>query len=134
MPNINTMKKSNFLKKEDVDPPVLVTIATVDEQNVAKEGAPEEMKWCLHLDELDKPVVLNFTNMQIIARITGSEETEEWSGQQIVLYNDPNVSFGGKIIGGIRVRAPRKNTTPGSTTAKPKPAVPFEEEDGLEPF
>lgn len=133
MPNINTMKKSNFLKKEEVDPARLVTIATVDEQNIAKEGAPEELKWCLHVDELDKPLVLNSTNMQIIARITGSEETDEWSGQQIVLYNDPNVSFGGKIVGGIRVRAPKNKS---ATKPSAKPTVPFDkdDEDGLEPF
>jgi hypothetical protein len=34
-----------------------------------------------------------------------------------VLYNDPNVSFGGKITGGIRVRKP-KNQAARSATEK----------------
>jgi hypothetical protein len=74
---------------------------------VAKEGAPEELRYCLSFHETDKPMVLNNTNGQIIAQITKSEETDAWPGHKIVLYDDPNVSFGGKLVGGIRVRAPR---------------------------
>lgn len=65
------------------------------------------MRWALHFRELDKPMILNSTNGQIIAKITGSEESDDWDGKQIVLYHDPNVSFGGKLVGGIRVRAPK---------------------------
>lgn len=119
MPNISVLKTSKFLKKEDCEPPILVTIKACTEENVAKEGAPEESKWCLHFNEVEKPMVLNSTNGQIIAGITGSDNTDDWNGHKVVLYNDPNVSFGGKLIGGIRCRAPRQ---PKATTAKPAPA------------
>ena len=119
--NINQLKNSNFLKKEDVEPAKLVTIEDCSQVNVAKEGAPEEMRWALYFKEMDKPLILNSTNGQIIAKITGSEESDDWYGQKIVLYHDPNVSFGGKLVGGIRVRAPK----PG---AKPSPAAAPEEE------
>jgi hypothetical protein len=125
--HISSLKNSNFLKKEDCDRPVLVTISNVTQENVAKEGAPQELKWCLHLEEFDKPMVLNSTNGQLIARITGSEETDDWTGSRIVLYHDPSVSFGGKIIGGIRVRAPKKGAIP-----TPVPAA--EEADDSIPF
>lgn len=106
--NVNDLKKSNFLKKEDCGPSgILVTIANVTEENIAKEGAPEEMKYCLHLAECEKPMVLNSTNGQIIAAITGSQESDGWIGKKIVLYNEPSVSYAGKVTGGIRVRAPR---------------------------
>jgi hypothetical protein len=101
------MKSSKFLKREDVGVGALATIAGVEQANVAKDGAPEELKWCLILSEFDKPLVLNSTNIQLIEAITGSDDTDNWSGKQIVLYDDPTVSFGGKITGGIRVRAPR---------------------------
>lgn len=52
-------------------------------------------------------MVLNATNGQIIAGIVKSEETDTWPGNKIVLYDDPNVSFAGKLTGGIRARAPR---------------------------
>jgi len=110
--NINQLKNSNFLKKEDVEPPKLVTIQDCSQVNVAKEGAPEELRWAIHFKELDKPLILNSTNGQIIAKITGSEESDDWDGQKIVLYHDPNVSFGGKLVGGIRVRAPKGKAGP----------------------
>lgn len=118
MPNIHDLKKSNFLTKNDVTPPKLATIRGYDEANVAKEGAPQEMRWVLHFDELDKPLVLNSTNGQIIAGITKSEDFEGWIGTKIVLYFDPNISFGGRLVGGIRVRAPKNQPT-----AAPKPTV-----------
>lgn len=105
--NVNQLKQSNYLKKEEVDPPVLVTIHSVEQDNVAKEGAPPEMKWVIHFDEFEKSMVLNSTNGQLIAKICGSDESEDWIGKQIVLYHDPGVSFGGKLVGGIRVRAPK---------------------------
>lgn len=130
MPNISVLKTSNFIKKEDCDPPRLVTIADVREENVAKEGAPEDMKWCLHFKEMDKPMVLNSTNGQIIAKITGSAETEQWTGRKVVIYHDPSVSFGGKLVGGIRCRAP-KGTAPVKPVAAPAPA-PVEDDEPME--
>lgn len=125
MPNISVLKTSNFLKKEDCEPPVLVTIDRVDEQNVAKEGAPEEMKWCVYFREIEKPMVLNSTNGQLIASITGSPETDNWAGHKVVLYHDPSVSFGGKLVGGIRCRKPRAQAAPAKPAQQPEPDEPF---------
>lgn len=112
--NIAGLKQSKFLTRADVGTGVLVTIRQVFQENVAKEGAPEEHKWCMAFDELEKPMVLNSTNGQIIASFLKSDETDNWIGSKIVLYDDPSVSFGGKLVGGIRVRAPR-----GQAAAKP---------------
>jgi hypothetical protein len=132
MPNISVLKTSNFIKKEDCDPPALVTIDRVAEENVAKEGAPHEMKWCIYFKEIDKPMVLNSTNGQIIAQITGSQETDDWAGKKIVIYHDPSVSFGGKLVGGIRCRAPRGPANPAKPTTQP--ALPVEDEGSDTPF
>lgn len=124
--HISQLKDSKFLKKEDCTPPILVTIKEVTQENVAKEGAPQDLKWALHFEEVEKPLVLNSTNGQLIAQITGSEDTDGWPGKYIVLYKDPNVSFQGKLIGGIRVRAPKKGAAP---PAKPAPVQEEEEDD-----
>jgi hypothetical protein len=118
------MKKSNFLKKEDCGVTgILVTIKEVAEENVAKEGAPEELKWCCYFRECDKPLVLNSTNIQLTAAITGKQHTEDWPGYKVVLYNDPTVTYAGKIMGGIRVRAPRGQAAKANATqAAPSPA------------
>jgi hypothetical protein len=135
--NVNQIKQSNFLTKHDVGKGTLVTIkGDVFQQNVAKEGAPEEHKYCIAFDELEKPMVLNSTNAQLIAQITGSQESENWNGHKLVLYEDPSISFGGKLVGGIRVRAPRQPTTrpvpSGIRPPAPKPVPRPEPEPELE--
>jgi hypothetical protein len=105
--NISQLSDSKYLKKEDFPQPMLVTMAEVKQVNVAMEGQKPDMKFALYFQELDKPLVLNSTNGQLIAKVTGSDETDDWDGKQIVLFHDPNVSFAGKLVGGIRARAPR---------------------------
>lgn len=121
--NIAGLKQSKFLTRADVGRGMLVTIREVFQENVAKEGAPEELKWCISFGECEKPMVLNSTNGQIIASITRSEETDTWPGAKVVLYDDPNVSFGGKLVGGIRVRAPRNQPAQGGAKPQPKSAA-----------
>ena len=117
--NLNDFKSSKFLKKEDVGEGVLVTIDRLTQENVAKEGAEPEWKIAIYFRELEKPMVCNSTNAQIIAQITGKDFDVDkfWPGTQVVLYTDPNISFGGKLVGGIRVRAPKKQ--------EPKVDLPF---------
>lgn len=129
MPRVSDLKSSKFLTQHDVDPPVLVTIKSYEEMNVALESQAPEMKWCLRFRELDKPLVLNLTNGQLIEAITGSDDLDHWLGKQIVLYNDKTVSFAGKLTGGIRVRAsqggqPNPNYV-GENPAEPEGNVPF---------
>ena len=131
--NISQLKESKFLKKDDCGSGILVTIDHLTHENVAKEGSDPEMKWAVHFKETDKPMVLNSTNAQLIAGITKSEETDDWTGHKIVLYNDPTVSFGGKVMGGIRVRAPR-NQPAKPTQPAPKLAAPVEASDDNVPF
>lgn len=117
MPKISEMRESKFLKQTDVGRGVLATIEGCVQMNVAKEGADPEMKWCLTFADIDKPLVLNSTNAQLCAKIFNSDDTDDWHGKPVVLYADPNVSFQGKLVGGIRVRAPK----PGSVKPTPPP-------------
>jgi hypothetical protein len=126
MPMIQEMRESKFLKKEDVGAGSLMTIEGCEQHNVAKEGAPPENKWCLTFVESEKPLVLNSTNAQLCARICESENTDDWAGKKIVLYTDPNVSYAGKIIGGIRVRAPKKTA---AVAPKPAPVVDINDDE-----
>lgn len=105
MPKVAQMKNSKFLKKEDVgEDGTVVTIVNVHEVNVAMDGKDEEMKWCMTFREFDKPMVLNSTNAQLCEKFLGSDDTDDWTGKQVILFDDPTVSFGDKLVGGIRVR------------------------------
>ena len=102
--NINEMSESKYLKKEDCTPPMTLTISGLSKENLARDGEPPEMRWILQFSEAVKPCVLNMTNIRMIAHVTGSEETNDWIGKKITLWNDPTVSFNGNV-GGIRVQS-----------------------------
>lgn len=124
--NIDQLKKSNFLKRSDVGPGVQATVTKGEMLNVAKEGAEEEMKFCLSFAELEKPMVMNATNLEIMASIAKNRDTDHWIGTKVVLYDDPNISFGGKLVGGIRLRAPRRSVL--TPAPAPRPAAPDAED------
>ena len=107
MPRTHEMIESRYLKKEDVGRGVLATVSHFDQANVALDGQPEKNRWLMFFKELDKPLVLNSTNIQLCELAFGSDNTDDWVGKKIVLYNDPHVSMSGKLVGGIRVRAPK---------------------------
>lgn len=108
MPNINDMIQSKYLKIDDIPDPVFVTVQGVKQVNLAKEGEPEQMKWACKFKEYQKPMVLNATNLKNAARIFNSPHTEDWVGKEIILFNDPTVSFEGKETGGLRFRGQDK--------------------------
>ena len=116
--NINSMMPSKYLKKEDFPQPALVTIRAFTHDNVAQQGQPEEKKWVMHFNEFENGMVMNSTNLQLTASALGSDETEEWIGRQVVVYSDPNVSFGGKLTGGIRIRQVRQRPTAPAPTVR----------------
>lgn len=82
----------------------MVTIKGFKKTNVAREDEDAQYKYVMSLEELQKPLVLNSTNIQLLTKILSSDETDEWIGKKVVLYTDENVSFAGKLTGGIRVR------------------------------
>lgn len=128
---ISAMMPSSYLKKEDVPSPALVTVRKFTNENLAQDGQPEEKKWVMHFDEFDRGLVMNPTNLQLAAQAMGSDDTDDWIGHQIVLYTDPNVSFAGKLVGGLRLRAPKRKTAPPPPVAPP---VPFDDMDDDVPF
>ncbi|MCK9361948.1 hypothetical protein M0Q28_07065 [Patescibacteria group bacterium] len=117
--------ESKYLKKEDAGDGLLVTVRYFKKENVGREDE-QEMKWVIHFDEC-KPMVLNSTNIALIEKALGTDETDDWIGQKIVLFNDENVSFGGKVTGGVRVDMNRtkkyhaKSVASKAEGAKPAP-------------
>lgn len=105
------MIESKYLKQSDIDGEVIVTIQKIGQGNVAMEDQPEELKWMIRFKEFKKPMVLNSTNIQLLEKACG-EETDDWSGQEVILYVDPNVSFGGKLTGGLRLKSAKPASAP----------------------
>jgi len=96
---------SNYLKKDDVgEDGVILTIKGFAQETIKGDNG-EETKVIMHfVEEGYKPMVLNSTNSTVLGKITGAATAGEARGKQIVVYDDPSVSFGGKVTGGLRLK------------------------------
>ena len=126
MPNVNDLVISKYLKKSDLGPKLKALYTVVGGQllNVAPENAAPDRKWVVSFKETEKLLPLNKTNLFAFAAAMRNEDTDSWIGKKIVVEYDPNVAFKGKIVGGLRLRAP--------STGAPVAAPPPPEEDDLD--
>ena len=117
---IASIRNTRFLKQDDVDPALVVTIKCIKDENVGMDDTDKKIKAIVYFEELEPGLVLNWTNAQVIANISGSEDMDEWHGHRIEIYDDPTVMYAGKLVGGIRIRAAR---TPKETIDSDRPSV-----------
>jgi len=110
--NIRQAYPSNYLKADDIQGDIIVTIKSF-KQALLGQGPDAEEKNILHFAEFEKGFVCNQTNGFIIADLHG-DDTDDWIGKKITLYAT-EVSFGGKTMMGLRVRL----RAPGTTAARP---------------
>lgn len=111
MPRVNDMIESKYLKQADVPDPVIVTVSKIGKINISKEGDPPEDKWAVRFKEFNKPMLLNSTNIKLLEKACGSDDTDHWVGKEVILYTDENVSFGGQVVGGLRIRKQQAEPT-----------------------
>jgi hypothetical protein len=99
--DVSDLLKSRFLKKEDCEPPLRLTIAGVEKKNMSRNVVNPEYKIVLEFTENCR-LTLNQSNLQTVAKFFGTE-TDDWIGKQIGVQHNPGVEFEGEIVGGIRV-------------------------------
>jgi hypothetical protein len=103
---------AKYLKKEDIPSPVDTSILWIKEEEVTAPGKGTEIRLVLYFDGLKKGLVLNMANADALAEITATDDYEQWSDLPIQLYVDPDVKYGGKKTGGIRIRKPPSAPVP----------------------
>jgi len=105
MPRIGDMRVSKFLKRSDLgeDDERTFTVSGISEEN-AGTADQEQIKWALNFKETDKPMILNWTNMQMMEKVTGSDLTDDWEGKRITVWFDESVQFKGEMKGGLRIK------------------------------
>jgi hypothetical protein len=76
----------------------------------------------------EKELSLNATNRNILGAVYG-KQAGAWIGKEIGVYFDPAVTFGGKAVGGVKVKAftpdPFASSTPTPSAAPAEEAMPF---------
>lgn len=102
------MVKSKYFRARDVEgqPPMVLTIADVTEELMGR-GGRQETKCFLWFHENLKGLQLNKTRVNILEAAYGPD-SDAWSGKKVKIYFDPNVEFGGRLVGGVGIK-----TSPG---------------------
>ena len=118
-------RNRRFLAKEDVGDGLIGTIRQAGRAKIDFGGYGETEEHTVILWKEDiKPFICNATNAWEISQIAGSTDSRKWVDVHVELYHEKKVPFGGKIVGGIRVRRP--GTGPSSkitpVVAQPPPA------------
>ena len=108
MPKVGDMFSGSYLKASDLQGKR--SVVTIDA--ISQEEVGGEPKWILSFRGKEKTLVLNKTNANMIAEITGTDDSDGWAGKQVVLY-PAKTDFQGKRVDCIRVDYP---------VAKPQPA------------
>lgn len=122
---ISQMIESKFLAKADFEEDQVCTIKSIGQANVGKDEAPEQ-RWVVYFNGYKKPMVANITALRVLAAAFG-DESDGWVGRKVTVYVDPNVTFGGKVVGGLRLR-PIKNSPPKDAVSQPQSVEPLDDE------
>lgn len=115
--NIDQAFPSDYLKAADFPQAVLWTMKRVEVQTVG-QGDDQQTKPILYFAEDERGLVLNKTNAGMISYYYGGE-TDHWIDKKMVVFKE-GVPFGGKVVDGIRVRAPKDTPVFSAATASPE--------------
>lgn len=116
MPKVSDMIVSKFLRKEDFEEDRVMTIKTVKLEDMP--GDDGQQKWVLYFREDAKGMALNVTSIRVLEKAFG-DDSDMWVGKRVMVYVDPNVSFGGRVVGGLRLRAPKGQAAVAPATKAP---------------
>jgi hypothetical protein len=105
---LRDMYPSNYMAKEDVPHPITLTIAKVAMEKLEFEGELSVKPCVMWAEEDAKCMILNRGNAGVLANLYG-DDTDGWTGKKVEVYVDANVMYMGRIVGGLRVRAPQNH-------------------------
>lgn len=88
-----------------------LTIKHIDEEEMYDaETGGKKKGLVMRFEELDLPMVLNVTNCEAIAEVTGTDKLAEWVGHKIIVGTSRIKAFG-KMHDAIRVRTTKPDET-----------------------
>ena len=109
MANFRKCFPRKYLRTADVTEPFEAKI-----KHVTFEEMPDgKMKPVAYVTGREPGFVLNITNCEALAQLTGSDETEKWIGAHVTIFTE-QTRFGGKATQGLRLRGawPPKQAEP----------------------
>lgn len=100
---------SRFLAKEDLQDAdggeYTKVVGTIESVNMGEVvGADDEKPIMVFKEDSLKAMVVNSTNW-FACEVEWGDESDDWTGNQVEICVDPSVSFKGKRVGGLRLKA-----------------------------
>jgi hypothetical protein len=119
---------SRFLKAADLGgKPTVVTIKEVSREKLKNGNGEETSKSIAYFKGAKKGLVLNVTNWDKIADITGEDDSDNWPGHRIEVF-PTTTEIGGETKDCIRVREPAQGELPKPKKPVVVPKPPLSEE------
>lgn len=122
MPKLSSVFKSDYLKADEIPEEGMVLTITEVEIKEVGQGKDADTKPVISFKEVEKALVANKTNCNTIAKLTGSDDTDDWVGHKIRLIA-MEVQFKDELVNAIRVSSKPIKTAP-KGLAKPIPPAP----------
>lgn len=102
---MKVFNESKFLKHQELEgKDWVVTISGVERQEIENRDKTKERKFVLFFKEHDKGMILNSTNIGTLTTLFGSDDSDQWVGKRVTLYEKDDVEMGGKLVSGLRIR------------------------------
>jgi hypothetical protein len=119
---------SKFLGVDDVGSRRIRTrIVKVRREDIRdRDTGRTKKRAVVYFENVDKPLILNVTNKLLLEEALGKAPAD-WIGASIGIFVDPNVGFGGKKTGGVRLSVLLPASKP---AAKPAAKAEWPEEEG----
>lgn len=116
---------SKFLAAADLKGKDVVVKIT----HVASDEIGNKQKFICYFAGAKKGLVLNKTNFNTIVKVTGQDDTDDWTGSEICLY-PTMVDFQGDQVDAIRIKAaPKKSGARPSSAEMPRDDFPGDQQD-----
>ena len=98
--------ESKYLKHQELNgQDWVVTIDRAERHEMKNNDNETEKKFVLFFKEIEKGMILNATNMNVLYTLFNSDDSDDWAGKRITLYTKDDIEMGGKIMSGLRIRA-----------------------------
>jgi len=95
----------NYIGSHDLQPnqELKITIESVSKQMIKGNEGKEEEAVVAKIVGAKKPMILNKTNMKIIAKVLDSPYVQDWAGKSIIIYSAKVRAFG-EMVEALRVK------------------------------
>lgn len=95
----------NYIGAHDLQPgqEVVITLRSIANEMVKGPDGKEEQCVVAQIDGAKKPMILNKTNLKIIAKVLDTPYVEEWSGCKVKIYVAKVKAFG-EMVDALRVK------------------------------